>query len=79
MRIEPDPCIPIVARSNGSCPDRARHLLMRGSVTTLWRGDVVGAQVLFYHDAVSKGFQLGRYVYPREDLRPDGFRILKGF
>ena len=73
MRIEPDPCIPIVARSNGWAPDGVRHELLPGK-----DGTAVGAQVVCVHNAISAGMVAGRYVYPREDLRPDGLRILKG-
>lgn len=70
MRIEPDPCIPIVARSCGWEPDRVRHVALRGKL------GFVGMQVEFWHDSYGVS---GRLVYPRADLRPDGLRILKEF
>ena len=74
VRIEPDPCIPIVAAANGWAPDGVRHELLRSAP-----GELVGAQAVCKHDAIAVGMLAGRYVYPRADLRPDGLRILKGF
>lgn len=69
LRLEPDPCIPVTDGFLGY-PSRLVHTLVPHK-----RGGFAGAELVLW----AREFCIGRYVWPRADLRPDGLRILKGF